>query len=89
MFGMMPAYGFFIRHATGIELNNVEVGFHEGRPPAGIRAGSGEGVDFQHVKAQKAEGVPSFVLLKVEDFSVHGSPMTPDVRLEKVERKEM
>ena len=45
--------------------------------------------DFQHVKAQKAEGVPAFVLLKVEDFSVHGSPMTPDARLEKVERKEM
>jgi hypothetical protein len=24
MFGMLPAYGFFIRHAKGIELNNVE-----------------------------------------------------------------
>jgi len=35
MFGMLPAYGFFIRHAKGIELNNVEVGFMrktEGRP---------------------------------------------------------
>lgn len=25
--GVMPAYGFFIRHANGIELNNVQVGF--------------------------------------------------------------
>jgi len=35
MFGMLPAYGFFIRHAKGIELNNVEVGFmEEDRRPA-------------------------------------------------------
>ena len=35
MFGMLPAYGFFIRHAKGIELTNVEVGFmQEDRRPA-------------------------------------------------------
>ena len=35
MFGMLPAYGFFIRHAKGIELNNVEVGYmKEDRRPA-------------------------------------------------------
>src|SRR5262252_9005286 len=27
MFGELPAYGFFIRHARGIELNNVETSF--------------------------------------------------------------
>jgi hypothetical protein len=89
MFGMLPAYGFFIRHARGIELHNVEVGFlKEDRRPAfvldAVRA-----ADFQHVKAQKTAGVPAFVLLNVEDFSVHGSPMTPDARIGKVGRKEM
>jgi hypothetical protein len=29
------------------------------------------------------------VLLNVEDFRVHGSPMTPDAQLDKVDRKEM
>jgi hypothetical protein len=29
------------------------------------------------------------VLLKVEDVTVHASSMTPDIRLDKVERKEM
>jgi hypothetical protein len=89
MFGMLPAYGFFIRHARGIELHNVEVGFlKEDRRPAFV-LDSVKAADFQHVKAQKAAGVPVFVLLNVEDFWVHGSPMTPDAHLEKVERKEM
>jgi hypothetical protein len=89
MFGMLPAYGFFIRHARGIELNNVEVGFmkEDGRPAFVLD--SVKGVDFQHVKAQKGSGTPGFVLIHVEDFTVHGSPITPDARLEKVERKEM
>jgi polygalacturonase len=89
MFGMMPAYGLFIRHARGIELNNVEVGFmKEDRRPAFVLE-SVRAADFQHVKAQKAEGVPSFVLINVADFTVHGSPMTPDAHIAKVNRKEM
>jgi hypothetical protein len=89
MFGMLPAYGFFIRHARGVELHNVEVGFmKEDRRPAFVLE-SVKGVDFQHVKAQKVDGVPAFVLLNVEDVSVHGSPMTPDAHVDKVEHKEM
>ena len=53
MFGVLPAYGFFIRHAKGVELTNVDVGFmQEDRRPAFVLehvAGAG----FQHVKAQK------------------------------------
>ena len=56
MFGMMPAYGFFIRHATGIDLNNVEVGYmKEDRRPAFV-LDQVKGVEFQHVKARQADG---------------------------------
>jgi polygalacturonase len=89
MFGMLPAYGFFIRHARGLELNNVEVGFmQEDRRPAFV-LDSVKAVAFQHVQAQKTAGVPALVLLNVNDFSVHGSTLTPDIHLEQVERKEM
>jgi polygalacturonase len=89
MFGMLPAYGFFLRHARGIELNNVEVGFmKEDRRPAFV-LDSVKAVDFQHVKAQKTSGVPAFVLLNVEDFTAHDSPMVSDTHLDKVDRKEM
>jgi hypothetical protein len=29
MFGTLPAYGFYIRHATGVVLDNVRVGFEQ------------------------------------------------------------
>ncbi len=89
MFGILPAYGFFIRHAAGIELNNVEVAFmKEDRRPAFV-LDSVRGADFQHVKAQKASGVPTFVLQNVEDFVVRGSPQVPDAHIAKVDRREM
>jgi hypothetical protein len=89
MFGMMPAYGFFVRHARGVEVSNVEVGFmKEDRRPAFVLEHV-KGIDFRHVRAQKAAGVPGFVLLNVEDFTAHGSPALADTHIDKVERKEM
>ena len=29
MFGLLPAYGFFIRHADGIELDDVSVAYEQ------------------------------------------------------------
>ena len=54
MFGMLPAYGFFIRHATGNRIEQRRSGVHEGRPPAGFRAGFREGGRFS--ACQGAEG---------------------------------
>jgi hypothetical protein len=89
MFGMLPAYGFFIRHARGIELNNVEVGFmKEDRRPAFVLE-SVKSADFQHVKAQKAGRCAG--VRAAQGRGLHGSrrpPITPDAWLEK-ERKEM
>jgi len=48
-----------------------------------------KGVDFQHVKAQKAEGVPTFVLKNVEGFGVHGSAPVADTHLASVKQKEL
>jgi len=39
-------------------------------------------VDLQHVKAQKATGVPTFVLLDVDDFA------NADMHLPKTDHKE-
>ncbi len=89
MFGMMPAYGFFVRHARGVELSNVEVGFMKEDTRPAFVLDNVKGIDFRHVRAQKAGGVPSFVLLNVEDFTAHGSPVIADTHVDKVERKEM
>jgi hypothetical protein len=88
VFGEMPAYGFFVRHVKGIEFNDVEVSYlkEDLRPP--FRLENVKAVELNHVKAQHATDVPTFVLNGVENFSVQGSTGIPDARLKSVERKE-
>jgi polygalacturonase len=89
MFGLLPAYGFFIRHAKGIELNNVEVGYmQEDRRPAFV-LDTVRGIDLNHVKAQKAAGIPTIVLRNAEDVSVHHSTPVADTHVDKADQREM
>jgi hypothetical protein len=71
MFGLLPASGFFIRHARGIELNDVDLSYvQEDRRPAFV-VESVEKIEFQHCKAPGAAGVPMFVLIKAKAISAH------------------
>lgn len=86
--GVMPAYGFFIRHAQGIEMTNVEVSYlKEDLRPAFVLEGV-KGAAFNLVKAQHAPGVPTFRLKGVEDFSLHRCGALPDTHLAKAQQKE-
>jgi polygalacturonase len=87
MFGELPAYGFFIRHARGVELSNVEVGFMSEDLRPAFHLEDVRGATFTGVAAQKVEGVPTFVLKNVEDFSVRLSRPVPDTRVERTESK--
>ena len=89
MFGQIPAYGFFIRHARGIELNNVTVGFEEDDFRPAFILDDVKGAEFNNVDAQKAADVPTFVLKQVEDFTTHRCGAVPDVKLEQVDKKEL
>jgi polygalacturonase len=87
MFGELPAYGFFIRHAKGVSLSNVEISYlsEEFRPPFVLD--DVNGVSFNHVTAQKAGDVPTFVLRNVLDFTTHGTKGIADTHLDRVEQK--
>jgi polygalacturonase len=88
MFGLLPAYGFFIRHAKGVELNDVEIGYvKEDRRSAFVLEDVTDAA-FVHVNAQHAADVPRFVLMKVGNFSTHGCPGVADTHLDRAERKE-
>jgi polygalacturonase len=87
MFGQIPAYGFFIRHVKGIELNNVEVSFaNEDLRPAFV-LNDVHGADFFHVKAQLSKDASAFHLQNVSDFSAYQCKGVPDTRLDRVEQK--
>ena len=87
MFGELPAYGFFIRHANGVSLSNVEISYlsDEFRPPFVLN--DVNGISFNHVNAQKAGDVPTFVLRNVLDFTTYGTKGVVDTHLDRVELK--
>jgi polygalacturonase len=89
MFGEIPAYGFFIRHAKNITLSNVEVSYmHEDqRTPFVLQ--DVQGADFINVRGQRALSIPIFALQNVTDFSALQCPGVPDTRLERVVQKKL
>jgi polygalacturonase len=88
-FGQIPAYGFFIRHAKGIELNNVDVAFEsEDLRPAFV-LNDVKDAEFDNVEGQHAPGVPTFVLKNVEGFSTHGCGTLPDTKIDRVEQRNL
>ena len=89
MFGVLPAYGFFLRHARGIELSDLNVGFiEEDRRPAFV-LDQVRDVTFEHVQARQAPGAPAFVLKNVENISLHRSAGLPDSKVDRADRKDM
>jgi hypothetical protein len=87
-FGEIPAYGFFIRHADGIEINNVRLAYvnDDSRPPFILDDVKAAG--FNHVKAQHLAGVATFVLKNVRDFKTHQCGEVADVERDQVEEGE-
>jgi len=89
MFGVLPAYGFFIRHVKGIEMRDVEVSYmkDDARPP--FLLNDVVGAEFLHIKGQRGQDVPTFVLKKVENFSLQQSWPLPDTRIERAESSKL
>lgn len=87
--GVMPSYGFFIRHVKGIEFTNVEVSYlkEDLRPPFVLN--DVKGAEFNLVKGQHAANVPIFSLKDIEGFELFHSASLPDTKLDKVSEKQL
>ncbi len=88
MFGTIPAYGFYIRHAKGISFDNVEVSFagDEARPAFLLE--NVKGIEFFRTNAQLSKDAKMFVLKNVSDFSVQQSKNISNMKLEQIEKRE-
>jgi hypothetical protein len=73
MFGPPPAYGFFIRHAKNIKMNDVEISCmnEDARPPFVLE--DVNGIYMCRITAQKKENVDWFILKDVSDFQISQS----------------
>jgi hypothetical protein len=70
--GIMPAYGFFIRHAKNIQLNNVEVSFMGAESRPAIVLEDVKQIRLYRVQAPTVSGTKNYVLKDVEGFSLEG-----------------
>ena len=87
--GITPAYAFFIRNVKDIKLNNIEVSYlKEDLRPAFV-LDNVDGADFQHVRAQKADGAPMFMLNQVKNFNLFNNNLLPNIRLAQVDKKQL
>ena len=82
-FGVLPAYGFYIRHVEGIKLDNVEVSFlNDDRRPAFVFDDvKGAGVRF--VKAQTSGNISPISVKNSEGINIFKSLNKPDGELTK------
>ena len=86
-FGVMPSYGFYIRHAKNVEMNNVEVSFLGKETRPAIILTDVKNIQFNNVKAQKAGKSPVLVLKEVTNFETNGGNMLKSMKLSLVTDK--
>jgi polygalacturonase len=86
MFGALSASGFFIRHVKGLEMHHIDATFAAADPRPIFWMNDVQGADFQHMKVQRFEGAPYFLLNNVSDFSTQFVTGLKDQRIEKVEK---
>jgi polygalacturonase len=68
MFGHIPAYGFFIRHVTGLEMENIHISYMDPDARPAFILEDVKGATFRYVNAQHGPDVPTFILRDVENF---------------------
>ena len=88
MFGDLPAYGFFVRHAEAVDFNNVTVNYldAEMRPPFFLEDVTF--AKFNNVTGYRAAVVPMFVLRNVSDFNTHGCISVSDMHVDRVVKQD-
>lgn len=88
-FGVTPAYGFFIRNVKDLKMSNIEVSYlNDDLRPAFI-LDNVTGADFQHIRAQKTEGSPIFVLKNVKNFNLFNSDQLTNTKIAEIDKKEL
>jgi polygalacturonase len=89
MFGLLPAYGLYVRHAARVTFRDVEVGFVKDDTRPAVVLDDVAGAEFDHLKAQRAGGAPFFVLRKVTDFTTRAIAGLPDSHREAAENESL
>jgi polygalacturonase len=80
MFGPLPAYGMYVRHARRIAMDHADLSLIQPDTRPAIMLYDVEGAAFEHVAVQAAAGVPAFRLNHVTGFSTESCPGIADTQ---------
>ncbi|WP_317172852.1 glycoside hydrolase family 28 protein [Hymenobacter sp. HDW8] len=86
-FGILPAYGFFIRHVKNIELHNVSLTFLGTETRPALQLIDVQGVNLQHLTAKRPPTAPLMQLQDVSDLVMRDSEGLKNQTLRQVKSK--
>ena len=89
MFGVTPAFGFYIRHAAGLILDNVELSFEKDDARPAFVLDDVKGVEFFRTNAELFGGAKMFVLKNVSNFSIEHSRTVEDTKIIRTNYREL
>ena len=87
MFGVLPAYGFYIRHASGIRMDGIDIGFLTPDTRPAFVLDDVTDIDLHGIRAQRSPGGATFVLRDVAEFRLAQSPSAGDRYLKRAARQ--
>jgi len=83
MFGVLPAYGFYVRHAKGITFDNVKITYEKAEERPAFVLDDVDGIDLFRIDPQPTSSF--FVLKNVANFNIQQSRNIKDQRIEQTE----
>jgi len=87
LFGVLPAYGFYVRHAAGVRMDGVDVGFMTPDTRPAVVLDDVRDVELHGFRAQTVGGAPTLVLRDVDELRVTHSPPLRDTYVKHVARQ--
>jgi polygalacturonase len=89
MFGLLPAYGIYVRHAVNLSFRDLELGFVAADTRPVVVLDDVAGAEFDHLRARRAGGAPLFVLRQVSGFALRDSAGVPDTKIGRTEQQSL
>jgi polygalacturonase len=89
MFGKTPAHGFFIRHASGVELSAIKIKVEKPDARPAVLLEDVHDAGFDRIRLPRDGSWPWFVLKDVTEFSVARSKPVPDTEIDHTANREL
>jgi polygalacturonase len=87
-FGVLPAYGLFVRHVKGLELHDINLHLLGPETRPALHLQDVQGVELRHVVAQQARAAALLVLQEVQDLTILDSRPLKDQTIKTVKAKQ-